>query len=403
MSMIISNRIAALEESATLRVAALCQQLRSEGVDVIGLSLGEPDFPAPAHVKQAAIDAVNNDVSHYGPTPGFPALRQAIADTLNADLKEYAVQPYNANEIVVSVGAKQALCNAIEALIGPGDEVIMPTPCWVSYVEMVKIAQGKSVLVKTTMENNFCLTAEQLEMAITPNTKLLMLCSPNNPTGSVYSLENLKALVEVLKKHPQIVVLADEIYQHILYTGKHETLAQFPELENRLVLINGVSKAYAMTGYRIGWLASHDKDLITAVKRLQGQTISCATTIAQKAAEAAYVGPQDCVEEMRQAFHRRRDLIVSLAKEISGMKVLEPQGAFYLFPDVSAYFGKQYNGQTIHNADDVVTYLLTEAHVALVSGSAFGEDNCIRFSYATSEELIIEAMRRVKEALAKLQ
>ena len=401
--MIISNRIAALEESATLRVAALCQQLRSEGVDVIGLSLGEPDFPAPAHVKQAAIDAVNNDVSHYGPTPGFPALRQAIADTLNADLKEYAVQPYNANEIVVSVGAKQALCNAIEALIGPGDEVIMPTPCWVSYVEMVKIAQGKSVLVKTTMENNFCLTAEQLEMAITPNTKLLMLCSPNNPTGSVYSLENLKALVEVLKKHPQIVVLADEIYQHILYTGKHETLAQFPELENRLVLINGVSKAYAMTGYRIGWLASHDKDLITAVKRLQGQTISCATTIAQKAAEAAYAGPQDCVEEMRQAFHRRRDLIVSLAKEIPGMKVLEPQGAFYLFPDVSAYFGKQYNGQTIHNADDVVTYLLTEAHVALVSGSAFGEDNCIRFSYATSEELIIEAMRRVKEALEKLQ
>ena len=401
--MIISKRIAALEESATLRVAALCQQLRSEGVDVIGLSLGEPDFPAPAHVKQAAIDAVNNDVSHYGPTPGFPALRQAIADTLNADLKEYAVQPYNANEIVVSVGAKQALCNAIEALIGPGDEVIMPTPCWVSYVEMVKIAQGKSVLVKTTMENNFCLTAEQLEMAITPNTKLLMLCSPNNPTGSVYSLENLKALVEVLKKHPQIVVLADEIYQHILYTGKHETLAQFPELENRLVIINGVSKAYAMTGYRIGWLASHDKDLITAVKRLQGQTISCATTIAQKAAEAAYAGPQDCVEEMRQAFHRRRDLIVSLAKEISGMKVLEPQGAFYLFPDVSAYFGKQYNGQTIHNADDVVTYLLTEAHVALVSGSAFGEDNCIRFSYATSEELIIEAMRRVKEALAKLQ
>ena len=401
--MIISNRIAALEESATLRVAALCQQLRSEGVDVIGLSLGEPDFPAPAHVKQAAIDAVNNDVSHYGPTPGFPALRQAIADTLNADLKEYAVQPYNANEIVVSVGAKQALCNAIEALIGSGDEVIMPTPCWVSYVEMVKIAQGKSVLVKTTMENNFCLTAEQLEMAITPNTKLLMLCSPNNPTGSVYSLENLKALVEVLKQHPQIVVLADEIYQHILYTGKHETLAQFPELENRLVLINGVSKAYAMTGYRIGWLASHDKDLITAVKRLQGQTISCATTIAQKAAEAAYAGPQDCVEEMRQAFHRRRDLIVSLAKEIPGMKVLEPQGAFYLFPDVSAYFGKQYNGQTIHNADDVVTYLLTEAHVALVSGSAFGEDNCIRFSYATSEELIIEAMRRVKEALAKLQ
>lgn len=400
--MIISNRIAALEESATLQVAALCQQLRAEGVDVIGLSLGEPDFPAPAHVKQAAIDAVNNDISHYGPTPGFLALREAIAASLNKDIKDYPVRPYNANEIVVSVGAKQALCNAIEAIIGPGDEVIMPTPCWVSYVEMVKIAQGKSVLVKTSMENNFCLTAEQLEEVITPNTKLLMLCTPNNPTGSVYTYDNLKAIVEVLKKHPQIIVLADEIYQHILYTGKHETLAQFPELEDRLIIINGVSKAYAMTGYRIGWLACHDKDFITAVKRLQGQTISCATTIAQKAAEAAYAGPQDCVEDMRQAFERRRNLIVGLAKEIHGMKVLEPQGAFYLFPDVSAFFGKQYNGQTIHNADELVTYLLQEAHVACVSGSAFGEDNCIRFSYATSEDLIIEAMRRMKEALAKL-
>ena len=400
--MIISDRIAALEESATLQVAALCQQLRAEGVDVIGLSLGEPDFPAPAHVKQAAIDAVNNDISHYGPTPGFPALRQAIAASLNRDIEAYPVRPYDANEIVVSVGAKQALCNAIEALIGPGDEVIMPTPCWVSYVEMVKIAQGKSVLIPTTMDNNFCLTAEQLEAAITPATKLLMLCSPNNPTGSIYTYENLQAIVEVLKRHPQVIVLADEIYQHILYTGKHETLAQFPELEDRLIIINGVSKAYAMTGYRIGWLATHDKGLLTAVKRLQGQTVSCATTIAQKAAEAAYAGPQDCVETMRQAFHRRRDLIVALAKEIPGMKVLEPQGAFYLFPDVSAFFGKQYNGQTIHNADELVTYLLQEAHVALVSGSAFGEDNCIRFSYATSEELITEAMRRVKEALAKL-
>lgn len=400
--MTISNRIAALEESQTLQVAALCQQLRAEGVDIIGLSVGEPDFPAPAHIKQAAIDAINNDISHYGPTPGFPALRQAIVDTLNRDIQDYPVRPYNANEIIVSVGAKHALCNAIEALIGPGDEVIMPSPCWVSYVEMVKIAQGTSVVVKTKMEDNFCLTAEQLEAAITPQTKLLMLCSPNNPTGSVYTLDNLKALVEVLKRHPHVNVLADEIYQHILYTGKHETLAQFPELEDRLIIINGVSKAYAMTGYRIGWLACHNKDLITAVKRLQGQTISCATTIAQKAAEAAYAGPQDCVEEMRQAFHRRRDLIMTLAREIPGMKVLEPQGAFYIFPDVSAFFGKQYNGQTIHNANELVTYLLQEAHVACVSGSAFGEDNCIRFSYATSEDLITEAMRRTKEALAKL-
>jgi len=398
----ISKRIEALEESQTLQVAALCQQLRAKGVDIIGLSLGEPDFPAPAHVKQAAIDAINNDDSHYGPTPGYPSLRQAIAETINKDIKSYPVRPYNANEIVVSVGAKQALCNAIEALIGPGDEVIMPTPCWVSYVEMVKIAQGKSVLVKTTMENNFCLTAEQLEEAITPNTRLLLLCSPNNPTGSVYTLENLQAIMEVLKKHPHVNILADEIYQHILYTGKHETLAQFPEIEDRLVIINGVSKAYAMTGYRIGWLACHDKNLITAVKRLQGQTISCATTIAQRAAEAAYTGPQECVEEMRQAFERRRNLIVGLAKDIPGMKVLEPQGAFYLFPDVTAFFGKQYQGQTIHNANDLVNYLLQEAHVACVSGSAFGEDNCIRFSYATSEDKIIEAMRRMKEALAKL-
>lgn len=399
----ISNRIAALEESQTLQVAALCQQLRAEGVDVIGLSVGEPDFPAPSHVKQAALDAIHNDVSHYGPTPGFPALRQVIADTINADLQDYPVRPYTANEIIVSVGAKQALCNAIEALVGPEDEVIMPTPCWVSYVEMVKIAQGKSVLVKTTMENNFCLTAEQLEQAITPRTKLLMLCSPNNPTGSVYSKENLQALVEVLVKHPQVIVLADEIYQHILYTGKHQTLAQFPEIEDRLIIINGVSKAYAMTGYRIGWLACHDTDLITAVKRLQGQTITCATTIAQKAAEAAYAGPQDCVEHMRKAFHRRRDLIVNLAQQIPGLKVLEPEGAFYIFPDVSYYFGKQYNGRTILDANELVTYLLQEGHVACVSGSAFGEDNCIRFSYATSEDLITEAMRRVKEALDKLK
>lgn len=399
----ISNRIAALEESQTLQVAALCQQLRAEGVDVIGLSVGEPDFPAPAHVKQAALDAIHNDISHYGPTPGFPALRQAIANTINTDLQDYPVRPYTANEIIVSVGAKQALCNTIEALVGPDDEVIMPTPCWVSYVEMVKIAQGKSVLVKTTMENNFCLTAEQLEHAITPRTKLLMLCSPNNPTGSVYSKEDLQALVAVLVKHPQVIILADEIYQHILYTGKHQTLAQFPEIEDRLILINGVSKAYAMTGYRIGWLACHDTDLITAVKRLQGQTITCATTIAQKAAEAAYAGPQECVEEMRKAFHRRRDLIVSLAQQIPGLKVLEPQGAFYIFPDVSYYFGKQFNGCTIQDANQLVTYLLQEGHVACVSGSAFGEDNCIRFSYATSEDLITEAMRRVKEALAKLK
>ncbi len=398
----ISKRIGALEESQSLQMAARCQQLRAEGVDVISMSLGEPDFAAPLHVKEAAKRAVDEDYSHYGPTPGFPGLRQAIVNTLNKDLTPNGVRPYDASEVIVSVGAKQAICNAIQALIDPEDEVILPTPCWVSYVEMVKLAEGKSVLVKTTMENNYCLTPEQLEAAITPKTRLLLICTPNNPTGSVYTHEQLVGIVNVLKRHPEITVLSDEIYAHIQYTGKHEGFGQFPEIQDRIVIINGVSKAYAMTGYRIGWMACHDKNLIGACKRLQGQMITCATTIAQKAAEAAYTGQQECVVEMREAFRRRRDLIVKLAKEIPNLKIAEPQGAFYLFPDVSAYFGKQYNGQTIHNANELVDYLLNEAHVACVSGSAFGEDNCIRFSYATNEDKITEAMHRVKEALAKL-
>lgn len=384
-------------------MAARCRQLCAEGIDVISMSLGEPDFAAPEHIKLAAKKAVDDNFSHYGPTPGFPTLRQAIADTLNQELANAPVQPYSADEVIVSVGAKQAICNAIQALIGPKDEVILPTPCWVSYVEMVKLAEGKSVLVKTSMDNDYCLTPEQLEAAITPKTRLLLLCSPNNPTGAVYSYDRLAALVKVLAKHPNIAVLSDEIYEHIQYVGKHEGLGQFPEIEDRVIIVNGVSKAYAMTGYRIGWMACHDKALLGACKRLQGQMITCATTIAQKAAEAAYLGPQDCVAEMRKAFQKRRDLIVRLAKEIPGFKIIEPQGAFYLFPDVSAYFGKSYQQHTIRNANELVDFLLNEAHVACVSGSAFGEDNCIRFSYATDEHNIIEAMRRVKEALTKLQ
>lgn len=399
----ISKRIDSLAESQTLQIAARCQQLRAEGVDVIGLSLGEPDFAAPQHVKDAAKAAIDNDFSHYGPVPGFPSLREAIAKTLNGELGDKNPQAFTANEIVVSVGAKHCLCNAIETLVGPGDEVILPTPCWVSYIEMVKLAEGVSVPVKTTMENNFCLTAEQLEAAITPRTRLLVLCTPNNPTGSVYSHEALADLVRVLEKHPDISVISDEIYEHILYTGHHESMGQFESLKDRVVIINGVSKSHAMTGYRIGWMACHDKGFISAVKRLQGQQCTCATTIAQKAAEAAYTGDTACVEEMRQAFERRRDLIVGLAREIEGLKVLKPQGAFYLFPDVSAFFGKTYNGVTVHNADEVVEYLLNEAHVACVSGSAFGEDRCIRLSYATNEELIIKAMARIKEALGKLR
>ena len=400
----ISRRIDSLSESQSLQMAARCQQLRAEGIDVIGLSLGEPDFAAPEHVKQAAKAAVDADFSHYGSVPGFPTLREAIATTLNNELGEYNPTPYTANEIIVSVGAKQCICNAIQTLLDPEDEVIIPTPCWVSYSEMVKLSEAKSVFVKTTMENNFCLTGTQLEAAITDKTHLLILCSPNNPTGSVYTHKMLTDIVDVLKKHPNISVISDEIYEHILYTGHHESMGQFAEIQDRVIIVNGVSKAYAMTGYRIGWLACHDKSFIAACKRLQGQMITCATTVAQKAAEAAYTGSQECVETMRKAFEIRRHLIVSLAHEIPGWKIIEPQGAFYLFPDVSYYFGTHtQKGEAIETADQVVEYLLNEAHVACVSGSAFGEEHCIRLSYATSEENITEAMKRIKTALYKLQ
>ncbi len=401
----ISKRIDSLSESQSLQMAARCQQLRAEGVDVIGLSLGEPDFAAPEHVKVAAKKAVDDNYSHYGPVPGFPSLREAIAHTLNTELGAANPTPYTANEIIVSVGAKQCICNAIQTLLDPEDEVVIPTPCWVSYSEMVKLSEAKSVFVKTTMENHFCLTGAQLEAAITDRTRLLILCSPNNPTGSVYTHEMLEDIVRVLVRHPQVCVISDEIYEHILYTGHHESMGQFAEIQDRVIIVNGVSKAYAMTGYRIGWLACHDKQFIAACKRLQGQMITCATTIAQKAAEAAYTGSQECVETMRAAFERRRDLILSLARQIPDWKIVEPTGAFYLFPDVSAYFGRKTadSKYLITSANDVVEYLLNEAHVACVSGSAFGEDNCIRLSYATSEENITEAMRRIQTALAKLQ
>lgn len=383
----LSNRLSGLSESQTLQVAARCQELRAQGINVIGLSLGEPDFATPAHIKQAAIDAVNSDFSHYGPVPGFPALREAIAKTI----------PFAANEIIVSVGAKQAICNVILTLIDRGDEVIIPTPSWVSYSEMVKLAEGKPVFIPTALENDFKLTAQQLEQAITSRTKMLMICSPNNPTGSVYTREELQAIVDVLAKHPDIYVIADEIYEKILYTGHHESLAQFPEIHDRVILINGVSKAYAMTGYRIGFMACHDAEVVKAVKTLQGQEITCATTVAQKAAEAAYAGDQACVEQMRQVFEKRRDMMLGMLMAIPHIKCPKPNGAFYLFPDVSAYYGDK-----IKNSSDMVDYLLSEAHVACVAGSAFGEDKCIRLSYATSEDNIREALTRIQQALARL-
>jgi len=390
----LSKRVACLNESQTLQVAARCQALRAQGVDVIGLSLGEPDFATPDHIKQAAVEAIHSDVSHYGPVPGFPTLREAIAQSINSSIINSS---FTKDDIIVSVGAKQAIANVILTLIDRGDEVIIPTPSWVSYSELVKLAEGVPVTVPTLLENEFKLTAEQLEKAITPKTKLLMICSPNNPTGSAYTREELQALVEVMKKYPNMYVLSDEIYEKILYTGKHESLVQFDAIRDRVILINGVSKAYAMTGYRIGYLACHDAEIVKAVKILQGQEITCATTIAQKAAEAAYTGDQACVETMRQQFEKRRDLMLGMLMQIPGIKCPKPQGAFYLFPDVSAY----YKGK-IQCSADLVDYLLDEAHVACVAGSAFGEDKCIRLSYATSEEKITEALTRIQVALAKI-
>lgn len=394
----ISHRVAALNESQSLQMAARCRQLKAEGVDVISLSLGEPDFATPDAIKAAAHAAIDADYSHYGPVPGFPELREAIAQSINGSQGNGRCPLYEKDDIIVSVGAKQAISNVILALINPGDEVITPTPCWVSYSELVKLAEGVPVAVPTTLETEYKMTAAQLEATITPKTKMLIICSPNNPTGSVYTHDELEAIVAVLERHPQVFVISDEIYANILYTGHHESMAQFASVRERVILINGVSKAYAMTGYRIGWMASTNHELIAAVKKLQGQEITCATTVAQKAAEAAYRGSQDCVEQMRRIFEHRRNVMLALLRDIPGIRIAEPQGAFYLFPDVSSYYGKG----NIHSSSDMADYLLNEAHVACVAGSAFGEDKCIRFSYATDEDSIREAMRRIKNALSVL-
>lgn len=393
----VSNRILSLESSATLAVAARVAEMRAQGIDVIGLTLGEPDFATPEHIKQAAKQAVDDNFSHYGPVPGYEWLRKAICQKLERENHLH----YAPNQIVVSTGAKQAICNTVLALVNPGDEVILPTPCWVSYAEMVKLAEGVNVMVPTTFESGYKLTAAQLEQAITPKTKLLMLCSPNNPTGSIYSREELAALAAVLERHEHVYVISDEIYEHLNYIGEHCSLAEYESLRERIVIINGVSKAYAMTGYRIGWQAS-SVEIANACKKLQGQYTSCSCSVAEKAVEAAYLGPQDCVETMRQAFDHRRHLVCELAGQIPGLEFSEPDGAFYLFPRVSYYFGKSYEGKTITCSMDLVEFLLNEGHVAVVAGSAFGDDTCIRLSYATSEEVLREAFRRMKETLAKL-
>ena len=392
-----SERLMRLSPSETLAMSQKSSELKAQGIDVINLSVGEPDFNTPEHIKEAAKKAIDENYSKYSPVPGYPALRNAIV----AKLKNENGLDYTAAQISCANGAKQSVCNTIMALVNPGDEVIIPAPYWVSYPEMAKLADGVPVTIPAGIEQDFKITPAQLEAAITPKTKLLILCSPSNPTGSVYSREELAGLASVLAKHPQVYVIADEIYEHINYIGKHESIAQFPEIRDRVVIVNGVSKAYAMTGWRIGFIAGPEW-IVKAVNKLQGQYTSGPCSVSQKAAEAAYTGTQAPVEEMRQAFQRRRDLIVKLAKEVPGFEVNMPEGAFYLFPKCSSYFGKTDGERTIAGAADLAMYLLEVGHVACVGGAAFGAPECIRMSYATSDENIIEAMRRIKEALAKL-
>lgn len=394
----ISELIQSLSPSATLAMSQKSNELKAQGVDVINLSVGEPDFNTPDHIKEAAKRAIDENFTFYTAVPGYMSLRKAVS----RKLKEENGVDFTPEQIVVSNGAKQALCNVILAAINPGDEVLIPTPAWVSYVEMVKLARGTNVLVPTTLEDDFKITPQRLEEAITPNTRMILLCSPSNPTGSVYSKEELQALVDVIAKYPDIIVLADEIYEHINFTGSFTSLASFPEIADRTVIINGVSKAYAMTGWRIGYCAA-PLWLAKAVNKLQSQYTSGCSSIAQKAAEAAYEGSQDCVHQMCEAFRRRRDLVVELARQIPGFECNEPQGAFYLFPRVTSFLGKSDGESTINTSGELALYLLDKAHVATVDGAAFCLDGYIRLSYATSDDNIREAMRRIGEALAALK
>ena len=394
----LSDRLNSLSPSATLAMSQKSSELKAQGVDIINMSVGEPDFDTPDHIKEAAKKAIDDNFSRYTPVAGYLSLRKAIA----AKLKNENGLDYSPAQITVANGAKQSVCNTILALVNRGDEVIVPAPYWVSYPEMVKLAEGVPVIVFADFEENFKIDAAKLEAAITPKTRAMILCSPSNPTGAVYSHDELESLANVLAKHPNVIVIADEIYEHIIYTGHHESIAQFESIRDRVVVINGVSKAYAMTGWRIGFAAGPEW-IIKGINKLQGQYTSGPGSISQKAAEAAYFGTQEPVEKMRQAFERRRDLIVKLAREIPGMLVTPPKGAFYLFPKIDSFFGKSYGDRKINNAEDLAMFLLEVGHVATVGGTAFGAPKGIRFSYATSDENIVEAIRRVKETLALLK
>lgn len=394
----LSDRLNRLAPSATLAMSQKSSEMRAQGVDVINMSVGEPDFNTPEFIKEAGKKAIDDNYSKYSPVPGYLALRQAISEKL----KNENGLDYNTSEIIVGTGGKQGVCNAVLALVNPGDEVVIPAPYWVSYPQMVKLAGGIPVVVSTEIENNFKMTPDQLEAAITPKTKMLILCSPSNPTGSVYSKDELQELAEVIRRHKNVFVLSDEIYEHITYVGHTHSMAEFTGMKERVIIANGASKAYAMTGWRLGWVAAPEW-IVKGMNKLQGQYTSGTCDVSQMAALAAYTSPQEAREAMRQAFERRRDLIVELGREINGLEVNVPEGAFYLFPKCSSFFGKSDGTHTISNSTDLALYLLEEGHVATVAGDAFGAPGYFRMSYATSEDNIQEALRRIKEALAKLK
>ena len=394
----LSDRLNRLAPSATLAMSQKSSEMKAQGIDVINMSVGEPDFMTPDFVKEAGKQAIDDNYSKYSPVPGYPALRKAIAEKLK---RENGLD-YAASEIIVGTGGKQGVCNTILALVNPGDEVIIPAPYWVSYPQMVKLAGGVPVIVPAGIGQDFKITAAQLEAAVTPKTKLVILCSPSNPTGSVYSEEELGELAGVVLAHDDLFVLSDEIYEHINYIGGHSSIAACPGMKERTVVCNGVSKAYAMTGWRLGWVAAPEW-IVKGLGKLQGQYTSGTSSVSQMAALAAYEGDQSCVAAFRETFRRRRDLIVSLAKDIPGLDVNVPQGAFYLFPDCSAFFGRSDGKRVIRNSTDLALYLLEEGHVATVGGDAFGAPGCFRMSYATDDASIKEALRRIKDVLSRLE
>ena len=393
----LSDRINSMEESATIGMAKKSRELKAQGKDIISLSLGEPDFFTPQFIKDAAVEAIDKNFTMYTPVSGYDDLRESISLKFRRDNG----LEYSKDQIVVSTGAKQSIANVVLSIINPGDEVIIPAPYWVSYLEIVKVAEGKSVVVHAGIETDFKITAQQLEDAITSKTRMLIFSTPCNPTGSVYSKDELYALAQVIKKHPQLVVISDEIYEHINFVGRHESLAQFPEVYNQVVTINGVSKAWAMTGWRLGYIGA-PKEIANACDKMQGQFTSATCSITQKAAIAAMLADPIVLKDMIKAFHSRRDLVLAKLNEMEGVKTNVPEGAFYVFPDVSAFFGKSYNNYNIKDSNDLCMYLLDQGLVALVSGDAFGSPECLRISYAASEETLTEAMRRMKNALEKL-